>query len=126
MSGSHDGYLKEYGIVHERQLEFFFETYKLVGQDKLIKKRNFKSSNFEIRFHLMPGTKITKTYDGRSILIELENSGWKFLCPDHNLQIETGLYFGKKNSFSENQNIYVLGTTQKEDQIIKWELSKIT
>ena len=126
MSSSHDGYLKEYGIVHERQLEFFFETYKLVGQDKLIKKRNFKSSNFEIRFHLMPGTKITKTYDGRSILIELENSGWKFLCPDHNLQIETGLYFGKKNSFSENQNIYVLGTTQKEDQIIKWELSKIT
>ena len=126
MSGSHDGYLKEYGIVHERQLEFFFETYKLVGQDKLIKKRNFKSSNFEIRFHLMPGTKITKTYDGRSILIELENSGWKFLCPNHNLQIETGLYFGKKNSFSENQNIYVLGKTQKEDQIIKWELSKIT
>ena len=126
MSGSHDGYLKEYGIVHERQLEFFLETFKLVGNDKLIKKRNFKSSNFEIRFHFLPGTKITKTQNGESVLIELENSGWKFSCPSHDLQIETGLYFGNKNSFMENQNIYVSGITQKEDQIIKWELSKIT
>ena len=125
MNGSHDGYLKEYGIIHERSLECFLETFKLVGQDKLIKKRNFKKSNFEIRFHFLPGTKITKTKDGKSILIDVENSGWKFYCPNHVLQIETGLYFGKKNSFTENQNIYISGVTQKEDQLINWELSKI-
>ena len=38
---------------------------------------NFKSSNFEIRFHLMPSTKVTKTQDNKSILIELEKEGWK-------------------------------------------------
>ena len=50
LNGSHDGYLKEYGIIHERQVEFFPDKFKLIGNDKLIKKRNFKSSNFEIRF----------------------------------------------------------------------------
>ena len=126
MHGSHDGYLKQYGIIHERKLEFFIDTFKLIGQDQLIKKRNFKSTNYEIRFHFHPETKITKTQNGKSILIELDNSGWKFLCPGHNLQIETGLYFGNKNSFIENQNIYVSGITEREDQVIKWEFSKIT
>ena len=126
MNGSHDGYLKEYGIIHERSLEFFHETARLIGKDKLIKKRNFKKSDFEIRFHFLPETKITKTKDGRSILIEVKNSGWKFYCPNYDLQIETGLYFGKKNSFIENQNIYVSGITEREDQVIKWEFSKIT
>ena len=126
ISGAHDGYLKEYGIIHERQIEFFPENYKLIGQDKLIKKKNIKSSNFEIRFHLLPEIKVTKTQDGKSILIELENSGWKFISQNHHINVETGLYFGKKNSFSENQNIIISGITQNQDQTIKWEIIKIT
>ena len=125
INGSHDGYLKEYGIIHEREIEFLSDAFKLIGQDKLIKKRNFKSSNFEIRFHFLPNIKITKTQDTRSILIELENSGWRFFCKNHNIHIETGLYFGEKNSFTENQNIFISGITQNEDQIIKWEIEKI-
>ena len=40
-----------------------------------------------------------KTQDGKSILIDIENEGWKFTCNNHLLDLETGLYFGKKNSF---------------------------
>ncbi len=123
--GSHDGYLKEYGVIHERKIEYFSNKFLFVGTDKLIKKKKFRTSSFEIRFHLEPGTKVTKTQDGNSILIELENSGWKFSCKDHKIDVETGLYFGKKNSFTENQNIFVSGITQKEDQEIKWEINKI-
>jgi len=123
---SHDGYTKKYGIVHERQIEFFIEKNKFVGQDKLFKKKNFKSSNFEIRFHLEPNVKIMKTQDGKSILIEIENEGWKFTSQNYNIDIETGLYFGKKNTFTENQNLFISGITQNIDQIIKWEFEKIT
>ena len=125
ISGSHDGYLKEYGLIHERKIEFFHEANKFIGEDKLLKKGKFKSSNFEIRFHFEPGAKITKTQEGKSILIELSNSGWKFSCDNHIIDVETGLYFGKKNSFTENQNIFVSGITQNEDQVIKWEIMRI-
>ena len=125
INGSHDGYLKEYGVIHERKIEYFSNKFLFMGTDKLIKKKNFKTSSFEIRFHLEPGVKVTKTQDGKSILIELENSGWKFSCKDHKIDVETGLYFGKKNSFLENQNIFVSGITLKEDQEIKWEINKI-
>ena len=125
LKGSHDGYQKKYGIIHERIIEFFPIVNKLIGKDKLIKKKNFKSTNFEIRFHLLPGSKVTKTQDGKTILIELENSGWKFTCDKYLVDVETGLYFGKKNSFTENQNIFISGITKKEEQIVMWEINKI-
>ena len=123
--GSHEGYSKEYGVIHERNLEYFSDNHRFLGIDKLLKKKNFKTSNFEIRFHFEPGVKITKTQDGNSILIELENSGWKFICKNHKIDVETGLYFGKKNSFVENQNIFISGTTHRGDQEILWEINKI-
>ena len=126
ISASHDGYNKRYGVIHERQIEFFPENNKFIGQDKLLKKKNFKSSTFEIRFHLEPNVKIMKTQDGKSILIDIENEGWKFTAQGYTIDIETGLYFGKKNSFTENQNLFISGITQMEDQIIKWKFEKIT
>ena len=123
---SHDGYVKEYGIIHERQIEFFQEKNKFIGQDKLLKKNNFKSSSFEIRFHLEPNHKIMKTQDGKSILIDIENEGWKFTSEGYTINVETGLYFGKKNSFTKNKNLFISGITQNHEQIIKWEFEKIT
>jgi len=125
IKSSHNGYLKDFGTIHERTLEFFPETEKILGKDKLIKKKNYISTSFEIRFHLMPNTKVTKTQDNRTVLIELENSGWKFFTNNGLIAVETGLYFGKKNAYSENQNIFISGNTQKEDQVIKWEIIKI-
>ncbi len=125
IKAAHDGYSKQYGIIHDRQIEFFPENNKFIGIDKLIRKKKNKSTNFEIRFHLEPNIKTMKTQDNKSIFIELENEGWKFTCDGHTIDIETGLYFGKKNSYVENQNIFISGMTQNENQTIKWELIKI-
>ena len=122
---SHDGYLKNYGTIHERSLEFFPEKNKFVGTDKLIKNKNFIPTNFDIRFHLMPTTKVTKTQDKDIILIELENSAWRFYSVNGSIDVETGLYFGNKNNYLENQNIFISGLTEKDDQVIKWEITKI-
>ena len=87
--------------------------------------KNFKASNFEIRFHLLPEIKITKLLDNETILIESNNSGWKFNCKNYKIDVETGLYFGLKNKYLENKNILISGITNPEKQSIFWELSKI-
>ncbi len=125
ISGAHDGYLKEYGVIHDREIEFYPEQLKFIGHDKIISKNNFRNINFEIRFHLVPVAKVMKTQDNRSILIELDNEGWKFTCDENDINIDNGLYFGKKNSFIDNQNIFISGMTQNQIQTIKWELIKI-
>ena len=66
-----------------------------------------------------------KTQDNKSILIELDDEGWKFTCNDFDINIDNGLYFGKKNSYKENQNIFISGMTQSKNQTIKWELNKL-
>ncbi len=124
IKSSHNGYLKEFGTIHERTLEFFPESEKFLGKDKLIKKKNFVPTSFEIRFHLMPNSKVTKTQDNRTVLIELENSGWRFFT-NGLIDIETGLYFGKKNNYTENQNIFITGNTHLEEQLLEWEISRI-
>ena len=126
INSTHDGYLKEYGILHDRKIEFYPDKFKFIGKDQLINKKNFKSSNFEVRFHLDPEAKVMKTQDKNSIFIQIDQEGWKFSTEEHNISVETGLYFGRKNSFLENQNIFISGMTQKENQIINWELTKIS
>ena len=122
---SHNGYNKKFGIIHHRKVEFFHEVPKLSGEDKINKKNNFKESYFEIRFHLDPLTKVMKTQDGKSIYIGLKSEGWKFTSLNNNISIETGLYFGNKNNFIENQNILISGNIIDEEILIKWEIEKI-
>ena len=125
INAAHDGYLKQYNIVHEREIEFYPEQIKFIGCDKIISKKKIKNLKFEIRFHLEPSVKVMKTQDNKSILIDLDGEGWKFNSNNNKIDIDNGLYFGKKNSFTENQNIFISGMTNTENQTIKWELTKI-
>ena len=56
-----------------------------------------------------PNVKLMKTQDNKTILIQLDDEGWKFTCDNYDINIDNGLYFGNKNSYKENQNIYISG-----------------
>jgi len=125
ISSSHDGYLNKFGLNHEREIEFYPEQSKFIGYDKILRKSLSKEIKFDIRFHLNPNSKVMKTQNNKFILIELEDEGWKFSCDNYDINIDNGLYFGNKNSYQENQNIFVSGMNNENEQIIKWEISKI-
>ncbi len=125
INAAHDGYLKKYKSIHERNIEFYPEQMKFVGNDKIIKKKNSNNYKFDIRFHLEPNIKLMKTQDNKSILIELEDEGWKFTCDNYEINIDNGLYFGNKNSYIQNQNIFVSGISNDNEENIKWEIKKI-
>ena len=125
ISGSHDGYLKKFKTIHEREIEFYPEQMKFIGFDKLLSKDKPQNIKFDIRFHLEPNTKIMKTQDNKSILIVLEDEGWKFNCEDLDINIDNGLYLGIKNSYKENQNICISGICKEENKTVKWEFTKL-
>ncbi len=125
INAAHDGYLKQYGVIHEREVEFYPEQMKFIGHDKIIFKTKITNLKFEIRFHLEPNIKIMKTQDNKSILIDLEGEGWKFASDNNTINIDNGLYFGKKDFFMDNQNIVLSGVTNDKNQNIKWEINKL-
>jgi len=125
ISASHDGYLKKYNTIHEREIEFFPDRMNFIGNDKIVKKKINHHYKFDIRFHVEPNVKLMKTQDNKTILIELEDEGWKFTCDNFDINIDNGLYFGNKNLYNENQNIYISGISNNQIENIKWEIKKI-
>ena len=125
INASHDGYYKKYSTTHEREIEFYPEQFKFVGTDKILNKKLNLNIKFDIRFHLEPDVKLMKTQDNKAILIELDDEGWKFTCNNFDINIDNGLYFGNKNSYIQNQNIFISGITNNQNENIVWQLSKI-
>ena len=125
ITASHDGYLKNYDLIHEREIEFYPKQMMFIGTDKIINKKIDQKHKFDIRFHLEPNIKLMKTQDNKTILIELDDEGWKFTCNKFEINIDNGLYFGNKNSYVENQNIFISGISKCQNESIKWELTKI-
>ncbi len=125
INASHDGYNKKYNTTHEREIEFYPEQFKFLGKDKILNKKPNLNIKFNIRFHLEPDVKLMKTQDNSAILIELGDEGWKFTCSNFDINIDNGLYFGNKNSYTQNQNIFISGITNNQNENIIWQLSKI-
>ena len=125
INASHDGYLKKYNSIHERKIEFFPEQMTFIGVDKIIKKRINRNYKFDIRFHVEPNVKLMKTQDNKTILIELYDEGWKFTCENYDINIDNGLYFGKKNLYTVNQNIFITGISSNQTENIKWAIKRI-
>jgi len=125
ISASHDGYNKKYSAIHERDIEYYPEQFKFVGTDKVTIKKTNLNLKFDIRFHLEPNVKLMKTQDNNAVFIELEDEGWKFTCNNFNIDIDNGLYFGNKNSYSQNQNIFISGIINNNSENIVWQINKI-
>ncbi len=125
INASHDGYHRKYNTTHERKIEFYPLQFKFIGTDKILNKKTNQNIKFDIRFHLEPEIKLMKTQDNKTILIELNDEGWKFTCNKFDINIDNGLYFGNKNSYTQNQNIFISGITSKQNENIVWELTKI-
>ena len=125
IKASHDGYLKKYKSIHEREIEFFPQQMRFIGIDKIIKKKTNNNYKFDIRFHMEPNVKLMKTQDNKTILIQLNDEGWKFTCDKYHIDIDNGLYFGDKNLYTENQNIFISGISNNKIENIKWELTRI-
>ena len=125
INAAHDGYYNKFKTIHEREIEFYPEQSKFIGFDKILRKENLKDIRFDIRFHLHPNSKVMKTQDNKSILIELEDEGWKFNCENFDINIDNGLYLGNKNSYKDNQNIFISGMTNVLNETVKWEITKL-
>jgi len=124
---SHNGYQNRYGYIHERSIKFIKKEKIFLGIDNLIKNKKASNISYGIRFHIYPGIKIVKTKNSQSILLSLKNGeGWKFNCHNKEVLIEKGIYLGNKNKVVENENIYISGMTNGDNQIIKWSFEKIS
>ena len=123
---SHNGYEKKFGCIYKRRIYIDKTTSNLFGSDEIIKKRDGKPLNYNLRFHLYPGLTTVKTMGGNSVLIQLsKNKSLIFTIKNESILLEKSIFLGG-NKILENACVTVFGNLVNKDKTIHWEIKKNT
>jgi uncharacterized heparinase superfamily protein len=125
---SHDGYVRRYGLLHERRLNLSSDGKLLNGEDRLIaagKKRKNETIAFAVRFHLAPAVEVTSTADGQGALLRLRGGAvWQFRCRGGQLGVEDSLWIDGGARPHATLQLVIAGETPAEGMTISWELKR--
>ena len=123
-SVSHDGYEKDFGCIHKREIYLDHDDNKLKGKDHILKKSDGIPIRYVFRFHLNPKLTAVKTMSGSSALIQIsKNKSLIFTIKDENIEIEKGLYLGGKKIL-DNTCITISGNLVNKNKSFDWEIRK--
>jgi len=121
---SHNGYEKNFGCIHKREISIDKLKGKLMGSDEIIKKKDGKPLNYSLRFHLYPGLTAIKTMGGNSILIQIsKNKSLIFTIINESILLEKSIFLGR-NKILDNTCITVSGNLVNKNKTIHWEIKK--
>ena len=95
----HDGYLRKFGVWHERILQLSNDGNFLFGRDQFFVNggkapTHMTKDDCAIRFHLHPTVKASIDADSGAIIVEVnENQFWTFTSDNGNVALEESIFF---------------------------------
>jgi uncharacterized heparinase superfamily protein len=128
VEASHDGYVRRFGLIHERRLNLSSDGRQLDGEDRLFgagRKRRSEAVPFSVRFHLAPHVEVTSTADGQGALLRLRGGAvWQFRCRGGLLSAEDSLWIDGEARPHATLQLVIAGETPAEGMTISWELKR--
>jgi uncharacterized heparinase superfamily protein len=119
---SHDGYVRDFGLIHERKLKLSHDGLRLSGEDRLVAAPgSFPGAiAFSLRFHLHPKAHADIAQDGETVQISLA-SGERvtFRAAGGHVAIEESVFFAAPEGPCKCAQIVVSGPA-KPDTKIRW------
>jgi uncharacterized heparinase superfamily protein len=123
-SASHNGYEKNFGCTHKREIFFDKENNYLKGIDHIFKKKDGIPIRYVFRFHINPEFSVIKTMGGNSALIKIsKNKSLIFAVSDETLEIEKSIFLGGKKIL-DNTCINISGNLVNKSKSFNWEIKK--
>lgn len=134
VEASHDAYVAEFGVVHQRRMTLSRGGFTLTGADRLIPvpshpataKRDARNAlPFAIRFHIHPDVRLSLAQGGSSVILKLPNGeGWRFRCGGGDLSIEESIYFGGGSSRRAEQ-LVIKGAVKSQASESAWVFEQV-
>jgi uncharacterized heparinase superfamily protein len=126
VDASHDYYVPEFGIVHERSLTLSPRGTRLTGSDRLFRhqsRRKRVAPPFAIRFHIHPDVRVSHSLSG-DILLKLPNAeGWRFRHSG-SVAIEESVYAGRAG-IRRGEQLVLTGQVANEPIELAWVFEQI-
>jgi uncharacterized heparinase superfamily protein len=125
---SHDGYVKGFGLVHQRRISLGNDGKEVRGEDRLVPKGRKKireAAPYAIRFHLAPGVEATTTADGMGAIIRSVGAPpWNFRCRGAMLQVEDSLFIDAHGQPVPTLQLVVVGELSAIGGEIAWQFRR--
>ncbi|HEX8570525.1 MAG TPA: heparinase II/III family protein [Caulobacteraceae bacterium] len=124
---SHDGWVREFGLIHERRLFLDPVTDELRGEDRLapsVGGKHAAMTPYAARFHLHPDVKATLARDGRSVLLTGPSGrSWWFRNDAAEITLEPSAHF--QNGLPQRTEQIVLRGTARGERggRVRWKIS---
>ena len=97
---------------------------EIKGIDEILKTKDGKPINYNIRFHLYPGLNAVKTMSGNSVLIQIsKNKSLIFQTSEDSILLEKSIFLGR-NKILDNTCISISGNLVNKDKVIHWKIKK--
>jgi uncharacterized heparinase superfamily protein len=120
---SHDAYLAQFGIRHERQVTLSPQGLMVTGRDRLICD-NGRGRGFAVRFHIHPDVRVSRL-DGGGVLLKLPGGeGWRFRAGGGQLDVEESVYLGG-DMVRRAEQLVVNGSIKDASAEIAWVFEQI-
>jgi len=137
----HDGYVRPFGLVHERRIYLSADGDDLHGEDRLVRvsgrrarwrnwlrltARKDNEETFCIRFHLHPDARASLAHDGTSILALLPNrDGWQFRSHG-DVQLDDSIYMGQPGPPRRSTQIVLTHRVFRGEARVEWRFQRLT
>jgi uncharacterized heparinase superfamily protein len=124
---SHDGYVPQFGIIHERELVLSSEGAVLTGTDRFFGPKGealpeTAADGAVIRFHLHPDVELSRDERQRLVLVAGEQR-WTFASPDVAPQVEDSIFFAALAGPRRSRQI-VLAFRASAAAAVRWRLTR--
>ncbi|QAY76921.1 heparinase II/III family protein [Sphingosinicella sp. BN140058] len=128
VEASHDGYVRRFGLIHQRTLILSPDGKELSGEDILRqegRKRRGDIIPFAVRFHLAPAVEAATTADGQGALLRIRNATvWQFRCRGGKLAIEDSIWIDGEAKAHASLQLVISGEMPPEGTSIAWTFKR--
>lgn len=126
----HDGYLKPFGLIHERTLQVNVQGNQIRGNDRLVQEDGTDppvnlQTNGVIRFHIHPQIEIKEIDEHEVRLVAPDGEAWAFSTSDTEIMIEDDVFFADPSGIRASRQIE-LHIPHGESLEVQWVLSRIS
>jgi uncharacterized heparinase superfamily protein len=128
IEASHDGYVRGFGLVHDRALSLGNDGKEIRGLDRLVSRGRRKIREdvpFAIRFHLAPGVEAVPTADGLGALIRSPGAPpWNFRCRGAQLGLEESVVVDGAGTLRSTLQLVLVGEVSHLGAEIGWQFRR--
>jgi uncharacterized heparinase superfamily protein len=128
LDARHDGYVKGFGMLHQRSLIVGNDGKEVRGVDQLVpkgRKRIRGSASYAVRFHLAPGVEATLTADGMGALLRSKGAPpWNFRCRGGELSTDESMWIDGRGQARRTIQLAVTGEISAMGGEIGWQFRR--